>query len=155
MRRNCPINTFDHFSAHRSLLVVFVPSLMESSAVSEIMSQLQLLTDGMVSIHQDVDMLKRANLIQRNTSEEVVDTGIADEMADESIPLSNQLLSHQHSSWAEEMDIRDPQLDDDNPMSEINVVPVTEHTNKFLTEAFMKKIPDVDRRKLRSHRKNL
>ena len=48
---------------------------MESSAVSEIMSQLQLLMDGMVLIRQDLDVLKRVNSIQHNTSEEVVDIG--------------------------------------------------------------------------------
>ena len=112
----------------------------------------------MALICQDVDMLKRANSIQHNTSEEVVDIGIADETTDKSALFSNQLLSHQHSSqhssWAEEMNIRDPQLDDDDPTSEsmeINVIPVTEQTNRFLTHAFTKKISGVDRRKLRSH----
>jgi len=69
-------------------------------------------------------------------------------------PLSNQLPSRQHSSWAEEMNIWDPQLDDDDPTSEtmeINVVPVTEWTNKFLTEAFTQKMSGVDRQKLRRH----
>ena len=52
------------------------------------------------------------------------------------------------------MNIRGLQLDDDDPTSEpteINVVPVTEQTNRFLTEAFTKDISGVDRRKLRSH----
>jgi len=89
------------------------------------MSQLQLLTD--------VDVLKRSTTPLRG----LVNTGIADETADESAPLSNQLASRQHSSWAKEMNIWDLQLDDDDPTSEateINIISVTKRTNKFLTE---------------------
>ena len=139
------------------------------ATVNEIMSQLKLLTDGMALIRQDVNGLKRASSFQPNNSEEPVDTGATDETADDSVPPPNQLLisnnsslvtqntgpaSSQSSSWAEEMDNRDPLLDDDDPEAgtrSINVVPVTERTNTFLIETFTRKMTGAERRELRSH----
>ena len=50
-------------------------------------------------------------------------------------------------TWAEEMDIRDPMLDDDDPSSPaagvptaISVVPVTDRTNQFLNRVFTNKM---------------
>ena len=134
---------------------------MESlTTVSEIMSQLKLLTDGMAAIRQDVDGLKRASLLQPPTSSEVVDGGSADETADDSAPHPHQPLASNSSGlvpqdWADDMpDNRKLLLDDNDStsgVSLINVVPVTDRTNKFLNEAFTSKMTSTERRKLRSH----
>ena len=170
MRRNCLINCMVTLQPFFKLMkfVVFLLSSMEAT-VSEIMSQLKLMTDGIALICQDVDRLKRASLFQPNNSEEPVDTRAADETADDSVPPPNQLLtsnnsslvtqntgpaSSQSSMWAEEMDNRDPLLDDNDPEAgtkPINVIPVTERTNTFLTEAFTCKMTGAERRELRSH----
>jgi len=58
---------------------------MESLATaSEILAQPKQLIDGMAAICHDVDALKRENLLQRNTSEEVVNNRVVDETADDS-----------------------------------------------------------------------
>jgi len=59
----------------------------------------------------------------------------------------------QSSSWAKEMDLRDPLLDDADPTKEsavIKVIPVTERTNGFLNDAFTSKMSGADRHALRS-----
>ena len=131
------------------------------ATVSEIMSQLKLLLDGVALICQNVDGLKHASSFQPNNFEEPVDTGTTDENADDSVLPPNQLLtssnsnlvtqntspaSSQSSSWAEEMDNWDPLLHDDDPEAgtrPINIIPVTERTNTFLTEAFTHKMEPV------------
>ena len=79
----------------------------------------------MVSIHHDVDALKSASSLQRSDSQR---PGDADYMAEESALLSSQpsgsgvanntvVETTTHipgTSWAEEMDIRDPLSDDDD-----------------------------------------
>ena len=84
-------------------------------------------------------------------------------MADESASLPSQPLANssgsaahnstQLSSWAEEMELRDPLLDDDKPAkgaAPIKVVPVTDRTNQLLTEAFTSKMTGAERRTLRA-----
>ena len=81
-----------------------ISSLMESSTVHEIMSQLKLLTDGMASVdsvRQDVGMLKCVNSVQPNTFEEIVNRDV-DDTANRSFLLRNQLISNQNSLWVEE-----------------------------------------------------
>jgi len=56
-------------------------------------------------------------------------------------------------SWAEDMDVRDPLLDDDaltKDSARITVVPVTSRTNQFLDDAFTKRTSGAERRNLRS-----
>ena len=134
---------------------------------SEILAQLKKLSDGMALIRQDVDALKRESSFQPCTSEEVVDDRGGDDTTDDSVQPSGQPLANssgglaaqdttalnQGSLWAEEMDVRDPLLDDDLPTKgavPINVVPVTERIDKFLNEAFTLKMTGADRRFLRS-----
>jgi len=127
---------------------------MESlSTASEILSKLNKLTEGMALMRQDVDALKRVSLHQPNTSEEVVDSREVDETTDESAPLPAHppTSSGQSSSWADEMDLRDQLLDDDDPTKDaatIKVVPVTERMNKFLNEALFMKMAGAERLKL-------
>ena len=138
---------------------------MESlTTASEILAQLKQLTDGMASMRQDVDALKRASSLQRDASEEVVDNGDVNDTADESAslpsqPLANSSGSAAHNStqlslWAEEMELRDPLLDDDDEPAKgaapIKVVPVTDRTNQLLTEAFTSKMTGAERRTLRA-----
>ena len=144
---------------------------MESlNAASEILTQLKQLTDGMASIRQDVNTLKCESTLQCNTSREGVDNGEVDETADESAPLPTRPLTNnnsgsppkdttghdQSSSWAKEMEVRDPLLDDNAPRKDaisIRVVPVTDRTNKFLNKAFRftSKMSGANRRSLCSH----
>ena len=60
------------------------------TTASEILSQLKQLTDGMASIHQDVDMLKRESTFQRDPSREADDDRTADEMGEDFL---------QHITW--------------------------------------------------------
>ena len=115
-------------------------------------------------MHQDVDALKRASSLQRDASEEVVNNGDANDTADESALLPSQPLANssgsaahnstQLSSWAEEMELRNPLLDDDDEPAKgaapIKVVPVTDRTNQLLTEAFTSKMTGTERRTLRA-----
>ena len=136
---------------------------MESlSAASEILSQLKQLTDGMASIRQDVDALKRESTSQRNFPKEADDDGTADETGEDPVTHSpessgaqpkNLASNSQTVSWAEEMDMRDPLLDDDTPTKDsarIAVVPVTSRTNQFLDKAFTKRMSGAERRDLLS-----
>ena len=140
------------------------------AAASEILTQLKQLTDGMASIRQDVDALKRESSHQRRPPGEEADRD-GDNTTDESAQLPGQLLAthdsgrtgqepaacnqgSSSSSWAEEMDSVDLLLDNDEPTPEaarVKVVPVTDRTNKFLTEAFSRRISGADRRALHSH----
>ena len=85
------------FKLMKFVCCVSIISSMEAT-VSEIMSQLKLLTDGMALIHQDVDGLKHANSFQPNNFEEPVDTEAMDETADDSVPPPNQLLTSNNSN---------------------------------------------------------
>lgn len=140
---------------------------MESLATaSEILSQLKQLTDGMASIRQDVDALKRESTSSRNPPKEADNNETADETAEDPPPQlvtrppersaspPKDAASNSHTtSWAEEMDVRDPLLDDDVPTKDsarIAVVPVTSRTNQFLDDAFTKKMSGAERRSLRS-----
>ena len=134
----------------------------------------------MASIHQDVDALKRESTSQRDPSREADDDGTADETGEDSLQLVTRPLetssgssppktasnaqavswaqtttsNGQAVSWAEEMDMRDPLLDDDAPTKDsdrIAVVPVTSRTNQFLDDAFTKRMTGAERRDLRSH----
>jgi len=134
------------------------------AAASEILTQLKQLTDGMASIRQDVDALKLESSHQRRPPGEEADNDGDDTTAQ----LPGQLLAthdsgrtgqepaacNQGSSWAEEMDSVDPLLDNDEPTPEaarVKVVPVMDRTNKFLTEAFSRRISGAGRRALHSH----
>ena len=96
---------------------------MESlTTASEILSQLRQLTDRMALICQDVNVLKCGSMNQCNRSLEADDNGMLDEMADDSPRLTSQpseskksgsspkntASNGQTTSWAEEMDLRDP-----------------------------------------------
>ena len=100
---------------------------MESlSTVTEILSQLKELTEGMVSIRQDIDALKLASSFQRNNTQRPGGPGAVDNASEESVPLSNQPSSSGTASnmvveatsripgttWVEEMEIRDPMSDE-------------------------------------------
>ena len=91
-------------------------------------------------IRQDVDALKHESSLQHPTS---VDNREEDETTDKSVQPSGQpvvnnngglaaqdtTVLNQGSSWADEMDVRDPLLDDNLPAKEtvpIKVVPVTD-----------------------------
>ena len=120
----------------------------------------------MASIRQDVNALKRESMLQHTPSSAVDDDGAADETVDDSPHTaarppgknnndsSPKTTCHsQSASWSEEMDVRDPLLDDDVPTKDsapIKVVPVTSRTNDFLNEAFTKRMSGADRRSLRS-----
>ena len=54
------------------------------ATASEILSQLKQLTDGMASIRQDVDALKRESTSQCDPSREADDDGTVDEMGEDS-----------------------------------------------------------------------
>ena len=118
----------------------------------------------MASIRQDVDSLKRESMSQHDPSREADDDGTADETGEDSPQLVTRPLETSSSSslpktasnghavsWAEEMDMRDPLLDDDTltkDSAHIAVVPVTSHTNQFLDDAFTKRMTGAERRDL-------
>jgi len=117
---------------------------MESLATaSEILSQLKQLTDGMAPIRQDVDALKHQSTLQHTPSSAVDDDGAADNSPHTAArppgknnnDSSPKTTCHSQSAlWSEEMDVRDPLLDDDVPTKEsapIKVVPNASRTNDF------------------------
>ena len=115
----------------------------------------------MALICQNVNALKCESSFQHCTLEEVVDNKEGDETVDNSVqppgqPLANNsngleaqdtTILNQGSSWAKEMDVHNPLLDDDLPAkgAPIKVVPVVDRTDKFLNEVFTCKMMGVDR----------
>ena len=115
---------------------------MESlTTASEVLSQLRQLIDGMELISQDVNALKHGRMTRCNPSLEADDNGMLDETADDSPQLTswpfktnnsdsspkNTASNGQTASWAKEMDLRDPLLDD-TPTKDsipIRVIPLT------------------------------
>ena len=97
---------------------------MESSTTAnETVSQFRKLTDRMAVICQDFNELKHGGTTYCNPSLEAYDNGILDGMTDNSPQLTSRrtkTVFHQKSttnngqtpSWAEEMDPKDPLLDD-------------------------------------------
>ena len=78
-------------------------------------------------------------------------------MSSSGLTILNSTTRIQGVMWAEEMDIRDPMLDDDDPSSAaagvpaaISVVPVTDRTNQFLNGAFTNKMTGTEGCTLRS-----
>ena len=78
-------------------------------------------------------------------------------MSSSGLTILNSTTRIQGVTWAEEMDIRDPMLDDDNPSSAaagvpaaISAVPVTDRTNQFLNGAFTNNMTGTEGRALRS-----
>ena len=127
------------------------------TTASEILAQLKQLSDGMASIRQDVDALKHASSLQGDdpTTPGQGSAGIPSELAPRPSPDDTTDPSYLPSSrivgttWAEEMEIRDgtPTV----TASTIQVVPVSERTNKFLDNAFSTELDPSERKKLRSH----
>ena len=86
---------------------------MESlSTVTEILSQLKELTEGMVSICQDVDALKFVNSFQHDNTQRPGGPGAVDNGSEESVLLSNHPMSDND--------------DNDESTSQVHVVPVSE-----------------------------
>ena len=148
---------------HCKLCGVVMDSL---SAASQILSQMKEFSEGMTLLRQDVDRLMRASLLQRDQSTNP-GSGAADNMTSELVPpapppsnsesASAMVLEPPHripgTTWAEEMDMISPLVDDETPPGTtptIQVVPVSERTNKFLNEAFATKLTPVQRKTLRS-----
>ena len=148
---------------HCNLCGVVMDSL---SAASHILSQMKEFSEGMTLLRQDVDRLMRASSLQRDQSTNP-GSGAADNMTSELVPpapppsnsesASAMVLDSPHripgTTWAEEMDMISPLVDDETPPGTtptIQVVPVSERTNKFLNEAFATKLTPVQRKTLRS-----
>ena len=133
---------------------------MESlTTAGEILTQLKIFTDGMALICQDVDTLKQVSMPQGDNS---MDSGV------EAVGGSSELvpppptpseddagLSYLPSpriegiTWAEEMDsLEETSQGPTTPV--VQVVPVSEWTNKFLNEAFYTEKSSADHKKLRS-----
>ena len=136
------------------------------SAASQILSQMKEFSEGMTLLRQDVDRLMRASSLQRDQSTNP-GSGAADNMTSELVPpapppsnsesANAMVLEPPHripgTTWAEEMDMISPLVDDETPPGTtptIQVVPVSERTNKFLNEAFAMKLTPVQRKTLRS-----
>ena len=139
---------------------------MESSTTAnETVSQFRKLTDRMAVICQDFNELKHGGTTYCNPSLEAYDNGILDGMTDNSPQLTFRPFKNNNSgsspksttsngqttSWAEEMDPRDPLLDD-TPTKDsfsIRVYPVTSCTKQSLNDAFTKKMSRANRCSLR------
>ena len=136
------------------------------SAASQILSQMKEFSEGMTLLRQDVDRLMRASSLQRDQSTNP-GSGAADNMTSKLVPpapppsnsesASATVLEPPHripgTTWAEEMDMISLLVDDETPLGTtptIQVVPVSERTNKFLNEAFATKLTPVQRKTLRS-----
>ena len=134
------------------------------SAASQILSQMKEFSEGMTLLRQDVDRLMRASSLQRDQSTNP-GSGAADNMTSELFPpapppsnnesASATVLEPPHripgTMWAEEMDMISPLVDDETPPGitpTIQVVPVSERTNKFLNETFATKLTPVQRKTL-------
>jgi len=139
---------------------------MESlTTASESLSRFRQLTDGMTVICQDVNKLKHGGTTQCNPSLEAYDNGILDGMTDDSPQLTSRPFKKNNSgsspkstasngqttSWAEEMDPRDPLLDITPTKNSfpIRVYPVTSCTKESLNDAFTKYMSRVNRYSLR------
>ena len=69
---------------------IFILCVMESlMIISDILTQLKQLTEGMASIRQDVDALELESLLYC-TTDEIASNGDAEKMADDSAPCSDQ-----------------------------------------------------------------
>ena len=136
------------------------------SAASQILSQMKEFSEGMTLLRQDVDRLMRASSLQHDQSTNP-GSGTADNMTSELVPptpppsnsesASATVLELPHripgTTWAEEMDMISPLVDDKTPPGTtptIQVVPVSERTDKFLNETFATKLTPVQRKTLRS-----
>ena len=119
----------------------------------------------MTLLRQDVNHLMSASSLQRDQSTNP-GSGAADNMTSELVPPTPPPLNSKSASatvlepphripgttWAEEMDMISPLVDETPPgiTPMIQVVPVSERTNKFLNEAFATKLTPVQRKTLRS-----
>ena len=134
---------------------------MDSLATaSEILTQLKHLTDGMALMHQDVDTLKHASSLQHDSSTNP-GVGNVDNTTSELVllphtPSDDTTMAYLPSSrsegtmWAKEMDVLEEELPPGTTLA-IEVVLVTEWTNKFLNEAFSIQLTPVQRKNLRNH----